>query len=619
MEVQIIQIDLINKLETVLDGYTKRIKKLNNNRVQIIEKRILPLCTYYINGVFYGRIDYETLEIEISKLIDSQNRTLVDQLDGEFNIIIWSHVNDEITIISDKSGTKKLFYNYANGIITITSRLIDQAKLQPLPSFSEYGIYTALALSYSKDPYTFIDKTWATRIGEITTINQEGKVSKEYYYQPVKLKFNGYTNIDESVKELDSSLKKYFHSRISEDTVPLVMLSGGIDSIVMMSYLHDIEKKNLNSLTFAIKGSPSNELAEAKIAADFYQSAHHELIIDTGDILNYTISGFIDYDAIQLGNMYLPAVQDYLKKDSSLTYDVYRGEDTRLHTPFFDFPFLMGLMASRRKNKIFRRLWNLRKILNYWPIRFGRNYLKYAVKKSSPGKDIQIYLLQSGLRLAIPEGVKDGILFNQLLKETERLLTLNTMDDIHRSVIELAFDIQYSEDNKNAKMESVAENSFFLMPFLNPGVVEVSNNIPYKQSASTEFINPKKTRSYFFMADKIILRKLLKKKSPEELLYRRKATAPNHSYMYAQCWYPLYKPLLINYSEELLTNIKEQENKKLLSHYIQKLLKCDGEVMNDWDTAWHGSTIAGIIILMLTMQKKITDVASLKRLLMIKD
>jgi Asparagine synthase len=619
MEVQIVQIDLINKLEIISDGYAKKIKSFQNNRIQIIEKKELQQRTYYISGVFYEGLSYEEIENEILKINKYHAADFADKLDGEFNIIIWDHIDDDISIISDKSGTKKVFYNYTDGIVTITSRLTDQAKLQSAPSFSEYGIYTSLVISYTQDPYTFLNKTWGTRLGEIIAISREGKKSNQFYYKPVNSNFEGYSNINKSVSELDSSLKKYFNSRISEDTVPVVMLSGGIDSVVMMSYLHDVSPKNLNSLTFAIGGSPSNELTEAKIAADFYQSKHHELIIDAGDILNNTISGFIDHDAFQLGNAYSPAIQQWIKKDPSVVYDIYRGEDTRLHTPFFDFPFLMGLMASRKKNKIFRKLWSFRKIFNYWPIRFGKNYLKYAVNKSAPADNMQAFLLQSCLRLNLPADTNKSILFDQLLHETKKLLTVDTMDEIHRGVIEHAFNIQYSEDNKNAKMASVSDNSFFLMPFLHPNVVTVSNNIPYKQSASIAFVSPKKTRSYFFMSDKIILRKLMKGKAPEELLYRRKTTAPNNNYFYDQCWSPLFKPLLLNYSGELLETVKEQENKDLLNHYIKKLLRSDGEVMNDWSTAWHGSTIIGMLILMLMMQKKVTDVASLKKLLLIED
>jgi len=617
MEIQIIQIDLINRAEITLDGYERKVRNYENNRVQIIGKSESSDCTYYINGVFYGEADFEAVERKISELHPDQHPDLKDKFDGEFNIIIWNRVKDDITIISDQSGTKKLFYNYTDGVVTITSRLIDQAKLQSSPAFSEYGIYTALVISYTQDPYTFLDNTWATRIGELTYINKQGKASTESYYNPVDLNFKGYSNINESVNKLDEGLKKYFKSRISKDTTPVVMLSGGIDSVVMMSYLHDDAKTKLNSVTFAIEGSPSNELTEARIAADYYQSAHHELMIDPKDILNYTISGFLDYDAFQLGNMYSPAIQGWIKEKPEVLFDIFRGEDTRLHTPFFDFPFLMGLMASRKKSKAFKRLWNLRKILNYWPIRFGRNYLKYAVKKSTQKENIQTFLLQSCLRFNFPVDSEKGILYNQLLKETEKLQTLKTMDDIHRGAIECAFNIQYSEDNKNAKMASVADNSFFLMPFLHPDVVRISNNIPYKQSSASAYVSPKKTRSYFFMLDKIVLRKLMKGRAPEELLYRRKTTAPNNNYMYDNCWQPLYKPLLENYSDDLINHLKEKENKDLLSYYIKRLLKCDGLVSNDWGIAWNGSTITGLIILLLIMQKKVDSAPSLKKLLLI--
>lgn len=572
MEVQIIQIDLINKLETALDGYTRKVKTFENNRVQIIEKKELPQYTYYISGVLYGKADYETLENEILSLSQGDQSNIADKFDGEFNIVIWDQVNGDVTIVSDKSGSKKLFYNFTNGFVTVTSRLTDQARLQSQPSFSEYGIYTSFVLSYTQDPYTFMDKTWCTRVGEIVTIKNQGGITHDFYYKPIDLNFKGYSTIDESVKELDSSLERYFQSRVSKDTTPVVMLSGGIDSVVMMTYLQNAAKERFNSLTFAIKDSPSNELTEAKIAADYYHSSHHELIINVEDIFDYTVRGYLDYDAFQLGNMYSPAIEGWIEQNPGTIFDIFRGEDTRLHTPFFDFPFLMGLMASRKKNKLFRKIWDFRKIFNHWPIRFGRNYLKFVVKKSAPADDIQTFLLQSCLRFNIPPGAEKGGLYQQLLKETEKLLTLDTMDDIHRGVIDCAFNIQYSEDNKNAKMASASANSFFLMPFLNPDVVRVSNNIPYAQSSSTEFVSPKKTRSYFFMLDKIVLRKLMKGRCPDELLYRRKTTAPNNNYMYDQCWQRLHKPLLKNYADDLIKNIREPENKTLLSYYLENCL-----------------------------------------------
>ncbi|MBU0595791.1 hypothetical protein KJ567_03805, partial [Candidatus Bipolaricaulota bacterium] len=98
---------------------------------------------------------------------------------------------------------------------------------------------------------------------------------------------------------------------------------------------------------------------------------------------------------------------------------------------------------------------------------------------------------------------------------------------------------------------SETPHSRLLAPFFAPGVVAAFNRLPLSLTARFLYVGRKKTRSPFPFAEKYVLRKLLAADAPEELLYRRKATAGARGSFYAALWESVLRPALVAWAPAL--------------------------------------------------------------------
>jgi asparagine synthetase B (glutamine-hydrolysing) len=612
-DLQVVQIKL-NEMDLLhFSGFDSH-NSITDKRIIYASQVVNADSTILIKGVFYDAMSVEILESKlITTSIDDTYLDSLTKIEGDYNIIVINKKQKEVLVYASRSGLNRLYYNINDGVLLLTNTINDQIKHQKTPRFSDYGVYTVLTMGYFKDPNTMLKDTWSTGMGEALLVDNGGRIKRRELYNPVTIDAKKFESINESVDNLDKSLKEYFQSRIDPTKKPLVFLSGGIDSLVLMAYLKEIKGVDLDSLTFAFENATRDELPEAMIAAKYFNSNHKELIIKEDDIYDFTLESLVNMDYFQLGSAGGIAIKKWILQKEASTFDIYRGEDTRLHTPFLDLPTKLGFYFTLQKQQknVKAKLVNIFTTLNLWKFKFGKNYIKYFLKKIQPEENVQLFLLKNCLRFNLPIQDK-GKNFQKLLEETKNLKESLNLDQAHRNVIKEAFKIQYSDDVQGSVMMSAINGNSLNMPFMDSKVVKACNDIPYSHSSKSKFVSPSKTRSPFFLSDKIILRKLLKNRVPEELLFRRKTTAPNDELIYQKCWTNLYFPLISRYSNDLIDCFEDGETKELLKYYCQRLIKSNQENIG---LLWQANIISVLIIRLLLINKTIDGYSTLKTLL----
>jgi len=128
------------------------------------------------------------------------------------------------------------------------------------------------------------------------------------------------------------------------------------------------------------------------------------------------------------------------------------------------------------------------------------------------------------------------------------------------------------------------------MPFYAPNVVAVSNRIPLSIGLRPILVSPSRTRSAIPVADKYILRKLMKSRVPDSLLYRRKATAPAMHLQYKFAGSDTILPV-INYWGKLLLDRLPKETRIIAHAYRKAILEKGISCGQDWELGWAGCSL----------------------------
>ncbi len=587
MNRQVIQIDLGRRLVVQQRGYPDTAPRSLDGRIHARLCRRLGDRTFFLRGSFFGLTDGAMLSRWLEEFDPEELASWAGRFDADFNLVVWDELADTAYVVADRVGAHRLFVHADSGLVTVTSRLLDQVHLQETPALDSFGVYSLLTLLYPLDPASLLADTWVVNLGDLATCTSTG-VRLASYYQPVAIETENFRSPAECIAAIDASLRETFARRISADTVPLVMLSGGIDSTLMLRYLSELAPGKVETLTFGVEGA-AGELEEARIAARYYGSRHHELIIPLSDIEDLTQRALLETDYGGYGGFHAVAIADFLHSDRR-SLDVFRGEDARLHTPSLDLPGLIGLLANRRdmgRLPAGKALWNLRRVLRKWPFRRGRNYLRYVVEKTELRDSLTEYVLRSLARFHLPEGLGSGRPSGRLLEVLPAFESSDSIDAVYRKVVALEYRLQHTENMHAAVCAGEVAGHTVHLPFFTPSLTAQWNRIPLSLGMRPSVTSPAKTRSPLPVVGKYVLRRLAAGHLPPELLYRRKATASEMQQQYEQAGASSMLPAIRDWGEDLLAML-DDETAAIAASYRAQLL---GGADVDWILGQAGCSL----------------------------
>lgn len=189
-------------------------------------------------------------EIIIHLYIKYGIRKTLELLDGVFAFVIYNMSNDNLIIARDPIGIRSLFFtqNRYNIVISSEAKGLD----------SEDN-------AYQFPPGFYMDK---------------GMLHK-YYEHTYTLHDHSYDMMLQNIRSLlESSVQK----RMMSDRPIACLLSGGLDSTLITALVTKYSKTPLETYSIGLKGS--TDLKYAKIAADYLDTIHHNIIVSEKTFLN---------------------------------------------------------------------------------------------------------------------------------------------------------------------------------------------------------------------------------------------------------------------------------------------------------------------------------------------
>ena len=250
----------------VQNGEIYNFKKLKNNLEQKDHK-------------FYSNTDTEVLV----HLYEEYGENFVDYLDGMFACAIWDLKNKKLIIARDRLGVKPLYYWFKNKHLIFASEIKSILQYEEVKrEINHEGLSQFVTYAYTIDGQTLLKDINELLPGHKLTYNFLEKTINIEKFWDLKLVKNSFSE-NENVKNVKRLLEDAVDKRRISDAPLGALLSGGLDSSIMVAILNKFSEEPVKTFTTGF-GNDLDEFEEAKIVAEHCGTNHNEIMIDFSDL-----------------------------------------------------------------------------------------------------------------------------------------------------------------------------------------------------------------------------------------------------------------------------------------------------------------------------------------------
>ena len=230
---------------------------------------------------FYTNTDTEV----IVHAYEEFGENCLQKLDGMFAFALWDMEKKKLFIARDRLGVKPLYYCIKSDKLLFASEI--KSILQDLDIQRKLN-YDALC-QFVTYAYTIDGQTMFNGINELlpghklTFTFRDKKVKIEKYWD-LQLTKNLQPD-EENLNTLRLLLESAINKRRVSDAPLGALLSGGLDSSVMVALLAKLSDKPVRTFTTGF-GNELDEFDEARIVAEHCGTDHKEIMIDYSELIN---------------------------------------------------------------------------------------------------------------------------------------------------------------------------------------------------------------------------------------------------------------------------------------------------------------------------------------------
>ena len=202
------------------------------------------------------------------------------KLRGMFAFAIWNKHDESLFIARDRVGKKPLFY-----ALTEKGNFVFGSELKVLLTHGEVkkeidfvALDSYLTFGYVPEEFCIFKNVQKLAPGNYL-IFKDGKIETRSFWdfkyeKPIEVKSE-----NEYVETLRELIKDAVKVRLVSE-VPLgAFLSGGVDSSAIVGMMSQLSGKPVKTFSIGFREDSFNELKYARIAAEHFQTEHHEFIV----------------------------------------------------------------------------------------------------------------------------------------------------------------------------------------------------------------------------------------------------------------------------------------------------------------------------------------------------
>src|SRR5512133_1070253 len=209
-------------------------------------------------------------------LYEEHGERFAERLRGMFAVALWDSVRERLVLARDPYGIKPLYYRDVDGEIAFASEL----RALPRGEIDLDALEAFLAFNSIPAPYSIFRDVRKLPAGHVL-VWKDGEVSLERYARPGPAAQDELRTGDEAeiVEELRARLRDSVRAHLLSDVPVGVLLSGGVDSAALAALAAQETPEPVHTFTIGFAERSFDERDDARLVAERYGTAHHELLV----------------------------------------------------------------------------------------------------------------------------------------------------------------------------------------------------------------------------------------------------------------------------------------------------------------------------------------------------
>jgi hypothetical protein len=458
----------------------------------------------------------------IERVIDRtlSNDWMTSFIGGHYAIVLWNVNNFSTWLIRDIAGAKTIYYSIHRDVITVGNTLYDFKV--PL-SLNIEALRRRRKLRFFIDGDTFYHEISEVKMGNVVTFDESNMPIVLHNFGLKLLKYDSLDTTEESIKSLRQNIIDVHENMASNSNI--VLLSGGIDSSVMLASLNEIKTAHMDlcAVTFKLKGTSEDETPYARDVAKRFGTKIETIEVDPN--CESMVEKF-ETEVVQMNSPYHGAlIYGYLPAGKDSSY--FAGQDSRLHTPamnwidnlFFDSVEkrqFQSLLSSAKNKSGF-----LAKIL------FGASQSKHRSIRglarlgyfSNPQEYVRKYMLEIG---NYSSGIVDDEAMSKIKLFEEEI---TSQRDLYNQITTFRWGTQWTSDMHYLQDMAMINETNMCLPFYDVRFARFSSGLPFKKATAFDKGTSQFDSTKVEKVNKFFLREAFKTDLPLHLASRQKAVS----------------------------------------------------------------------------------------------
>ncbi len=237
---------------------------------------------------YRSRCDTET----IVHLYEEEGARCVERLDGMFAIAVWDERRRELFLARDRLGKKPIYWTRTASGFAFASEIKALLRHPAVSADLDVGAFhDYLTFVCTPAPSTMFAGISKLSPAERVTVGIDGNIHSEIYWTPMSSKAHaelagrGEDELGERLLEL---LRASIAKRMMSDVPFGVFLSGGVDSSTNVALMSELTSAPVRTFSVAFHEQERyNELGYARQIARRFKTDHHEVVIDSDDLVSF--------------------------------------------------------------------------------------------------------------------------------------------------------------------------------------------------------------------------------------------------------------------------------------------------------------------------------------------
>ena len=269
-------IDLTSGDQPLIDDRSSRVLVGNGEIYNFLELR-----RQYADYPFKTAGDMEA----VLAAFEAKGEDFLEQLNGMFALALYDTDAHCLYLARDRLGVKPLYYaECLDGSLVFASEikpLFASNLLRPMIDTDQVSAY--LAHGYVPGPATLFKGVKKLQPGHVAKIKSDGSINIQRYWTPITGQ-RCISNTDDAVPYLTELLDDSVRLQMRSDVPIGALLSGGLDSGMIVALAAKHASAPLNTFTIRFEGAAADEGPLACEVAERYGCAHEEIWLRAGTV-----------------------------------------------------------------------------------------------------------------------------------------------------------------------------------------------------------------------------------------------------------------------------------------------------------------------------------------------